>query len=402
MAKFSQKDIYFKDNDMAVFGTDHDSAMFWDGTDDELCITTTVSGVDPIADYHLATKYYVDSQVTTSGDSAGYFDAYDGSGGTSIGTTWTDVPFSNVRKVNLAFFDTSSISSGELIIKQTGTYIIIARVTTTITTGTTRTDSSMRLALNTGTGYVAVSGTTAVMYNRTNNVGENTATVALVLDLDVDDRLKVQVKRDDGSSTLELLPEGSALTVFNTQGAKGDQGESGDPGSGSSITVKDDGTTVSGSPFSILNFTGDAVNEIYNAGGGQATIYLEQPFGSWYGWSQSEAESTTNSTSWQTKVIYNTGSTLPAGYYRIGYQFEWLRNTTGNDFKARVILDGSTVLMELNTEPKDPNGWTLSSGHSIIQLTSGNHTFSLQYCGENTSATSRIRRARLEFWMVSK
>ncbi|RKX26551.1 MAG: hypothetical protein DRP46_10740, partial [Candidatus Zixiibacteriota bacterium] len=82
MAKFSQKDIYFKDNDMAVFGTDHDSAMFWDGTDDELCITTTVSGVDPIADYHLATKYYVDSQVTTSGDSAGYFDAYDGSGGT--------------------------------------------------------------------------------------------------------------------------------------------------------------------------------------------------------------------------------------------------------------------------------------------------------------------------------
>ena len=93
---------------------------------------------------------------------------------------------------------------------------------------------------------------------------------------------------------------------------------------------------------------------------------------------------------------------MPAGYYRIGYQFEWRRNATGNDFKARLVLDGSTVLMELNEEPKDPNSWYLRSGHDIIQLTAGSHTFSLQYCGENTSATSRIRRARLEFWMVSK
>ena len=42
MAKFSQKDIFFKDNDMAVFGTDQDSKLLWDGTSDELRLTTTM------------------------------------------------------------------------------------------------------------------------------------------------------------------------------------------------------------------------------------------------------------------------------------------------------------------------------------------------------------------------
>jgi len=192
------------------------------------------------------------------------------------------------------------------------------------------------------------------------------------------------------------------LTIFTTRGPKGDKGEDGAPGSGSTITVKNDGTIVSGSPFSILNFTGDAVNDIYDDGGGQVTIYVEQPFGAWYGWNASEFESSTTSTSWQTKVTFSTGSSLPAGYYRIGCQFEWLRNATGDDFKARLVLDGSTILMEINEEPQDPDSWHLNSTHDIVQLSAGSHTFSLQYCGETTSATSRIRRARLELWMISK
>ena len=401
MAKFSQKDIYFKDNDMAVFGTDHDSAIFWDGAADELCITTTVSGVDPIHDYHLATKYYVDSQIlTTSGDPTGYFDAYDSSGGTTVGTSWTDIPLGTVRKINTEFFSHSSGSS-EVIIKKTGTYIIIARVTTTITTGTSRTDSSMRVVKDDGAGYAAVPGTTAVMYNRTNNLGENTGTVALVLDLEANDRIKIQTKRDNGSSTLALLAEGSSLTIFTTKGPKGDRGEDGAPGSGSSITLKHEGTTVSGSPFSILNFTGTAVQKVEQESSNQAEIYIEPDFGSWYGWNISDAESTTNSNSYVNKLTYTTPN-IPAGYYRVGYQFEWRRNTTGNDFKARLQLDSATTIMEINEEPKDPNSWYLRHGFDIIYLTAGSHTFTLDFCGETTSATSRIRRARLEFWMITK
>jgi len=60
MAKFRFNDIFFKDDDMAIFGTDQDSTLFWDGTLEDLRITSTVSGVYPIQNYHLTTKYYVD------------------------------------------------------------------------------------------------------------------------------------------------------------------------------------------------------------------------------------------------------------------------------------------------------------------------------------------------------
>jgi len=61
MARFSTKDIFFKDGDMAVFGSNKDSKFFWNGTADEMCVTTTISGVNPTQDYHLTTKQYVDT-----------------------------------------------------------------------------------------------------------------------------------------------------------------------------------------------------------------------------------------------------------------------------------------------------------------------------------------------------
>jgi hypothetical protein len=61
MARFSQKDIFFKDGDMAVFGDSQDSKLYWDGSNNRLVITTTISGVTPIEAYHLATKNYVDT-----------------------------------------------------------------------------------------------------------------------------------------------------------------------------------------------------------------------------------------------------------------------------------------------------------------------------------------------------
>lgn len=51
---------------MAVFGTGQDSTLFWDGTLNDLCLTTTISGVDPTEDYHLTTKQYVNA-ISVSG-----------------------------------------------------------------------------------------------------------------------------------------------------------------------------------------------------------------------------------------------------------------------------------------------------------------------------------------------
>jgi hypothetical protein len=60
MARFKNKDIFFKDYDKAIFGSDQDSTLFWDGTEEDLRLTTVISGVYPTEDGHLTTKYYVD------------------------------------------------------------------------------------------------------------------------------------------------------------------------------------------------------------------------------------------------------------------------------------------------------------------------------------------------------
>jgi len=65
MAKFSGKNIEFKDGQKAVFGTEDDSSIYWDGINDELVITTVASGVDPTKDGHLVTRRYLDSELAT-------------------------------------------------------------------------------------------------------------------------------------------------------------------------------------------------------------------------------------------------------------------------------------------------------------------------------------------------
>ena len=341
----------------------------------------------------------VDGVVTVSGTSTGYFDGYDSSGGTVVGTTWVDVPLNAERYKSTNLFSHTT-PNAEVTINESYTYVVTARVTTAITTGTSRTDSIMRIVRDTGSGYVEVPGTRGKMYNRTLNNGENTATVSIVIGLNKGDKIKVQAVRDTGTSTLGLEANGSSLSIFTTTGEKGDPGEDGAPGSGSSIIVKKEGTTVSGSPFSALNFTGAAVNDIVDEGSGQVEVYIEPEFGAWYGWNSSEAESSTTSTTYVNKVTYTT-STIPAGYYRIGWQFEWRRGSTTNDFRARVQIDNTTDIMEMNEESKDSNSWHPAAGFDIVQLTAGTHTIDIDFAGETTGSTSYIRRARIEFWMMS-
>jgi hypothetical protein len=68
MAKFTNKDLRLKDSQKVTWGTNLDANMWYDGTDDQLRVDVTISGVDPTEEYHLTTKYYVDGEIaTTSG-----------------------------------------------------------------------------------------------------------------------------------------------------------------------------------------------------------------------------------------------------------------------------------------------------------------------------------------------
>jgi len=73
MARIKGKDIYLKADDQIYFGDSQEAALWFDSN--ELMLNHTISGVDPIADYHLVTKNYMTSSgVIDHGQLAGRAD----------------------------------------------------------------------------------------------------------------------------------------------------------------------------------------------------------------------------------------------------------------------------------------------------------------------------------------
>lgn len=65
MAKFSSKNIEFKNWQKAIFGSGDESDIHWNPDNAELTITTVVSGVDPIDPGHLVTRRYLEDELAT-------------------------------------------------------------------------------------------------------------------------------------------------------------------------------------------------------------------------------------------------------------------------------------------------------------------------------------------------
>lgn len=139
------------------------------------------------------------------------FDAFDGAGGTSIGTSWTDVPLTNQALSSGSFFhDTPGAA---VLVRRKGTYKVCVRAGTGIASGTSRSDSEVRLVKSTGGAYAEVPGSRGFMYNRTDNAGENSTSFVRYLELDNGDSLKVQVRKETGASNLELLANASGISL---------------------------------------------------------------------------------------------------------------------------------------------------------------------------------------------
>lgn len=117
----------------------------------------------------------------------------------------------------------------------------------------------------------------------------------------------------------------------------------------------------------------------------------------------SESESTTSSTSFVQKATISTPS-IPAGTYRVGWNFEWQYESAANDALVRVQVDDSTTLLEMQQEPSDAGSdqWNPKGGFGYVTFGSaGTHTVDLDYRAANALYSAHIRRARLEIWRVS-
>jgi hypothetical protein len=123
-------------------------------------------------------------------------------------------------------------------------------------------------------------------------------------------------------------------------------------------------------------------------------------FGSNYFVAEDATQTDTTSTSYALKLRL-TASGMQAGNYRIDYYSEWLHSKTATTFGYKVEVDDTTIIHETAFSPANASSWYSISGFDYYTLTSGTHTFDIEFLSSSTTSTSSIKNARIEVWRIS-
>ena len=162
----------------------------------------------------------------------------------------------------------------------------------------------------------------------------------------------------------------------------------------------DTNTFVSGGTYSEpttgepkIDFVGNSSETTFNV--------LTNIYGSYYDSGEDLSEQTTTSTSYENALTFTT-SAVPSGTYRVGWSYEWKGNT-GRDFEARLQVDNSTTLMEVNMEAKDNGSWFGVGGFGNVTFDSNKDStiIDFDFATEASDRTMTIRKLRLEFYRIS-
>lgn len=152
------------------------------------------------------------------------------------------------------------------------------------------------------------------------------------------------------------------------------------------------------------NYTKKYVNASNLSGGNSQTPI----FGSNYTYVSDLTDSITSSTNFQTKIQFDVTTSGTTGVYRLGWSYFWNLNSTGSDFRARIIVNDIYVIQDHRQEPKDSAGSGINgtdqripaSGIVHFTVPAGNWNIKLQYCQSGGTSAS-IFESRMEFWRVS-
>lgn len=132
-----------------------------------------------------------------------YLELVDVSGGLTIPTSDVDIPFDSQVHINTNYTHTSG--TAEITINVTGTYNIVYKATTEITSGSLRTNVEFRLQVDTGGGYVDVDRSKSNSTNRTTGAGPNTTYSSNIIDMTAGDKIKLTAIKLVGPSTVETV-----------------------------------------------------------------------------------------------------------------------------------------------------------------------------------------------------
>jgi hypothetical protein len=196
------------------------------------------------------------------------FHAHDNAGVTSIAGAYVDIPL-DTGDINTGEFTHTLGQADVTYTGAPGIAVVVGHVSTIVTATTNRSQVDIKLQIDRGSGWVDLPGTAGGIYNRQLNYG-GTASAALPVVLNTGDRLKMQAIRSQGTATITTLPGASGLGIIPLRGAQGVQGI---PGSGSTVTVKNNGAPIGGGPHANLNF-GPGITPS-DAGGSEADVELD-------------------------------------------------------------------------------------------------------------------------------
>lgn len=302
---------------------------------------------------------------------------------TTFGTSWADVTIDTPDyESDSAVIEHNDSNRARFDIKEAGYYQLSYQFTA-VETGGARLNS--RLYKN--------NTATVLGSNRFMEIGTDVLNAVCITQFNAGDYITLQTQRVGGTTGI-----GYADIVVYVLKLGGSKGEKGEPGSGSTITLKDNGSPVPETPHATINFDGGL--NVTNNGGGQATVFII--FGRWAANAASDTLSTTTSTSYQQKLRLTTGA-IEAGTYRIGWMYDWGLTSNSYNFNAQIQIDDTTTLMTHVEEPQDAGTDQRHqvSGFAYATLTATTHSIDLDYRTSDSGATARIQNARLEIWRVS-
>jgi len=132
------------------------------------------------------------------------------SGDIDITNNWTDLTFeSNV--ITDSYYSVTNDSEVEF--SQTGLYKIKYDVSTYITSYTDECDSLVRIVKDTGSGYNVVDGSVSGQFNGPSDDGLNSSSKEILVSINNGDTIKIQAKRENGSSTIKTYPNSCTFLI---------------------------------------------------------------------------------------------------------------------------------------------------------------------------------------------
>lgn len=140
-----------------------------------------------------------------------YLELSDTAGGLTLTSIETDIPFNSQPHINSNYSHT--LTNPNVIFNVSGTYKIIYKATTAITSGVLRTNIEFKLQIDTGGGYTDVVGSQANTTNRTTGSGPSTVHSTNYITVSTGDELKLVGKQLVGTSTVKTVANQTNLVI---------------------------------------------------------------------------------------------------------------------------------------------------------------------------------------------